>query len=57
MSTATVKAPAKRRQVTAVRTWKIVRDAVKATDTGHDATVGAFLEKLRDAALEEVANQ
>jgi hypothetical protein len=56
MSTAT-KAPAKRRPITAVRTWKIVRDAVKATDTGSDATVGSFLDTLKDAALEEVAAQ
>ena len=56
MST-TKKAPAKRRQVTAVRTWKIVRDAAITTNTGNDATVGSFIDTLRDAALEEVAAQ
>ena len=42
-----------RRPVTAVRTYKIVRDAAQATGVASTDSVEVFLSKLKDTALEE----
>jgi len=44
----------KRRPMTSIRRYKIVLDAVKAANIGHDAPVGELLSILERAALEEM---
>ena len=47
----------KRRTITAVREWKIVTEAADKHGVTGDSTVYDLVEKLRDAALAEVASQ
>ncbi len=46
-----------RRSITAVRQWKIVVDAMVQHNVGVDEPVHVLIEKLQNAALDEVANQ